>query len=314
MRVRQPGREFDVEPHNILVRGVLVDNSKYDLDLSGCFAKLDRAREHLHTLHDELSVFFNSEPYGVTGKLDAQSGWYVFRIDVRREMPARIAILVGEYVHQLRSILDHLGYQLALWKLRNEGKTGKVRQTSFIIETSQKKFREKQAGRPDNIPQEWKDLIEALQPYHASEGPLDPHAEALAIIEKIWNIDKHSLVFSPPRVQPGQRHGIPSWYIPNADAGPVLEDRLNHGADLKQDAEVTKVRLKPVGPNPQVDMDARLSVEIAMDDGTELVRAIAQAGWWIEGMLRTFPTAPAGPQMIPVVAWVDFPTRLRSAR
>jgi hypothetical protein len=45
---------------------------------------------------------------------DERSGEDLYRAQVLREPPPRISVVVGEIVHDLRSALDHLAWQLTL--------------------------------------------------------------------------------------------------------------------------------------------------------------------------------------------------------
>jgi hypothetical protein len=98
--------------------------------------KVERAGEHLAELHQEVERFlgsgaFRSEAIPRTkkylvskserGRLDPASaeeedgtGLYMFRVHTAAEPPTRIGLLIGDCLHNLRSGLDHLVWQLIL--------------------------------------------------------------------------------------------------------------------------------------------------------------------------------------------------------
>src|SRR5260221_10274721 len=172
-----------------------VFSSAMDLRRDGCLAKLDRAYEHMRSIHDELVVFFQAHPYVVAGHFDPDTGWYVVRVVETPQPSSRIGVLVGEFAHQLRSILDHLVAEIHRWDFAQERKGAPKGRSVFIAETSPKNFREKAQSRIGRLPTDWQDLIERMQPYHAKDNM--PMSQ-LDWLEDVWNADKHVSVYKIP--------------------------------------------------------------------------------------------------------------------
>src|SRR3954464_8275454 len=75
----------------------------------GIDARLRRADYHLRTLKRMARDYSRSDEHLVTGKYDAQSLQTEF--DHNSPIPdARFPAILGEYVHSLRSSLDHLAW------------------------------------------------------------------------------------------------------------------------------------------------------------------------------------------------------------
>ncbi|GAC1399098.1 MAG: hypothetical protein NVSMB56_14050 [Pyrinomonadaceae bacterium] len=56
--------------------------------------------------------FINSNPYRIERESDPQTGYNVYRVFDIQTPPVEIGLLAGDVIHNLRSVLDHLAYQL----------------------------------------------------------------------------------------------------------------------------------------------------------------------------------------------------------
>jgi hypothetical protein len=148
--------------------------------------KLDRAKEHLAALDSEVADFLKLEPYRVEPKIDAENIYGKFgRFRIVHEPPIRFGLIFGDYIHNVRSALDHLVWQLQL----KTTSTPKPR-SQFPI------FKQPNAGRlkdqtPD-VSDEARGVIESLQPYNRTNrhGPIALHP--LWQIGQLDGIDKHA--------------------------------------------------------------------------------------------------------------------------
>src|SRR5688572_13514485 len=113
-------------------------------DFSGCWAKISRANVHLEFLNEQVKSFaLDMSSYKVETKDDWQTA-DVF-IDGEAEPPVEAwGAIIGDVVHNLRSALDHLVWQLTLGNghvpptvipLKRSDPDYKWRQISFPIYT-----------------------------------------------------------------------------------------------------------------------------------------------------------------------------------
>ena len=108
--------------------------------LKECWHKLDRAKEHLKALDEEIGVFLDSKPAVVVREYDAQLPRYLFRVKSMRAIPqARWALIIGDCVHNLRSALDYIAWRLA-------GSDHEDRRTLFPICENPKQFEDCGSG------------------------------------------------------------------------------------------------------------------------------------------------------------------------
>jgi hypothetical protein len=156
-----------------------------DHPLDGVQTKLDRAEEHLMLLGSEIDAFLESKPYVVEGQFEPETHEWVERIRVKSNPPAKLGVIVGDYVHNLRSALDHLAWQLVLLDGGTPGE-----RTQFPITSTRREF-DRQAKRLGALTDRHLAGIESAQPYHA-EDRLKEHP--LNSLSYLSNIDKHRIV------------------------------------------------------------------------------------------------------------------------
>lgn len=256
-----------------------MDASSLPLDLDGCIEKLRRAHEHLADLDQKLRMFFNSDPYRALGKVEGEHGWYVFRAEPLRQPPLRIGVLTGEVVHQVRSIFDNLVWALACWHMHPKSPPSRL---GFPIKTSPGGAGRRATDRlAKYIPDDWSDLIEAMQPYGAHDHPL-------AILDRLWNRDKHQVLIPMPVTQAmslgtGQQR-------PYRDIAAVTERRTRVGVRLVEGAELVRTRIEASGPNPHMDMYMLTAVEVPGEGGIDLVHELFLCCSYAWGLLSIFPT------------------------
>ena len=107
-----------------------------------------------------------------------QSQTTVFAVRVTSPPPIELSVLVGDVVHQLRSAVDHIAYEL----VRAAGNTP-TRRTAFpaLIE------RPRQLVIDGGVCAEALVAVDDVQPYQWQDSRTHP----LSVLTELWNIDKH---------------------------------------------------------------------------------------------------------------------------
>jgi hypothetical protein len=83
------------------------------LDISECFARTEWARKRFAELRAEAKQFIDGQPYEFTMAYDADAGVLAARLHPE-QVPLEISFMVGEIMHNLRSALDHLVWQMTI--------------------------------------------------------------------------------------------------------------------------------------------------------------------------------------------------------
>jgi hypothetical protein len=81
---------------------------------SAWWAKADRAHNHLRSLDQLVAKFRASEPYTVVPRPTDIPGRTEYRLHIHNPMPPEISTTIGDILHNLRSALDSLAYEIAL--------------------------------------------------------------------------------------------------------------------------------------------------------------------------------------------------------
>jgi hypothetical protein len=170
--------------------------------LIGSRLKIQRAEQHLDELEPEMRTYIEGDPYGIA-KPNVEGEWIVVRFaEVRRYPDPRWGVRVGEFLHDLRSALDNLVWQLVLV---NGEKPGDHNQFPIYTDASKPpgKARLKRlkgmrgATRMDDmllgVHADYAATIKGLQPYLGLQVHRE-HKVALGALADLNNIDKHRFV------------------------------------------------------------------------------------------------------------------------
>lgn len=147
--------------------------------------KIGRAREHLTTLSTEVREYLDSKPYSVGVRRHPESRRLIYFVAAVQPTTPRLSALLGDTIHNLRSALDHLAYQL-VWV-----GTGNVPSSHvyFPIAGDRPKYleqrrRQLKGARPAAVA-----TLDALTPYKGGN-------DALWQLHKLNNVDKHRVLIT----------------------------------------------------------------------------------------------------------------------
>lgn len=142
--------------------------------------KVDRARKHFHDLKVEIDSFLATNPYVIGTKRNLQTQQLIYFLEEVHQTPLEISTILGDTIHNLRSALDHLAYQL-VWL-----ETGKIPSDHiyFPIADDAVKYQQKRQHQVKGAPPQAISAIDALQPYKGGN-------DVLWKLHALNNIDKH---------------------------------------------------------------------------------------------------------------------------
>lgn len=81
--------------------------------LLGVRLKIERARRHLRELESSVGSFMNTSPYEIYTE-ETEAGDLLYRVRVTESLPIECSLVLGDAVHNLRSALDYLAYELVV--------------------------------------------------------------------------------------------------------------------------------------------------------------------------------------------------------
>ena len=215
--------------------------------------KIKRAREHFDELASEITAFLQPDTYEVVPRFDEDSGFQLFRLVAKKEVPPRVGILVGESLQQLRSALDHIAWQLAL--LTTDDPPSNTEFPVYKDRDGKRGYCNNRERKIGAIPSDAKTVIDGMQPYLQPSPKEDP----LWMLHRLANDDKHRL----SHVVSAVPHGL----IVERPAGVDLFFWL-HTGPFDDDTDVVGVKVHP--PN-----DPRMEVQVGVG---EIVMCFGPAG------------------------------------
>lgn len=231
--------------------------------LSGPRAKYRRGREHIEALQRKIDQFAHDNPDPKVEEFDPETGRYTVAIKFRKKPDGEgWGILLGDAIQNLRSVLDHIVWQLVRLNRERPG-----HQTYWPSVTSEERYwSPRKCGRPSvreealrGVGDEPRALIDSLQPYTAGTA-MDQHF--LSLLIPLSNADKHRVVQAgffaieePPE----------KFLARNEDVGDVLEGTFASGP-LDEDAPFLDARFEITGPNPHVQMERDLTLIVGFGE------------------------------------------------
>jgi len=160
--------------------------------------KIERANKHIRDLEVELTAFKKEHPYTGSPKIYPQTGYSIYQADSVPDslsIPAlrdKIIPTTGDAIHNLRSALDHLAWQLSavtgFVDVTGTPLTEKqLREISFpIIDTDDPaKYKTSRAGKVQAMRPSAVKLIDEIEPYKGGKG------NGLWVLHKLDAIEKH---------------------------------------------------------------------------------------------------------------------------
>jgi hypothetical protein len=208
--------------------------------------RVERAEEHLDAIKRGLIAYYESEPGSVRGKFDPDASEGEWQVKVQ-PMPPRLNTLIGEFLHDLRSALNHLARQLVL---EHAGKA--PRETEFPIltrkPTAKKEGKEALPNIRGGASQTARRLIALFQPYMFGERWQD---HPMRVLDKLWNIDKHRDILA--------RGGYFQARFRSVETSFTYTSRL-------ESADEYEARLTLVPDDPSVNVNAEATLKVTLSE------------------------------------------------
>ncbi|HVE67848.1 MAG TPA: hypothetical protein VNB64_04635 [Solirubrobacteraceae bacterium] len=205
-----------------------------------------------------IQRWLKGDAYTVTDEFDLEADENVVAVEPRGAPPQGLAVLIGDCVHNMRSALDNLIYDLS-WAqggpLTKEVATGcefpvfgpRPPRTSELV---------KRIGAIDPPAQA---VIKALQPHHRGN---DFASDPVWVLDQLWNIDKHRSLHLTLFGHAGTGIGAPGEMF-HAEHITLLSGPIRQ----RGRTPLLRYRLKPL-PGTKVNMKNAPSFDVAFGQGT----------------------------------------------
>jgi hypothetical protein len=211
--------------------------------LHGVDQKVTRAKKHRDHLTRQAALYLRRPTHHVKTHADKDGLEHVVRIYRIRPVPPEWAVILGEFLYDLRSALDNLVWALVL---ANGEQPGRGTYFPILRQENRKAFAAMTAGaHPEAVT-----VIQSLQPYLRGKRP---GVGPLFLLHELNRLDKHQALTVVTAV--GARG---SFHI-----SPELAGRSTVRTTLQplhEGAEILRVILKE--PQPQVDVKPKADLAV----------------------------------------------------
>jgi hypothetical protein len=230
--------------------------------LDSAWLKIQRAKEHIQQLKAIVEEFRLVHTREIVFKYDAQSGKHMADVWVPDPPPLRLAVIVGDIAHNLRSALDHAAYQLELMVGRTPD-----RHTGFPIYWERAKFQDAvKRGIPQRFPKRAWALIQQLQPYRRGQRY---RTHPLFQLHEVNRRDKHQLLTVTCTLLPFPKlrgfHKYPNGKLVETVPGAANPGPVHYGfARLKPGT--VRFTLDHPSKTSDVYVEAKVTFEIGLDE------------------------------------------------
>jgi hypothetical protein len=251
-------------------------------DLSGVWAKLDRACEHLEAFDRTLAEFLDAEPnpYLISHEMEPD-GWYRFRWHVQADAPRqRLALIHADALYNLRAALDYVVWQLVL-----EAGGTPTTQHAFPCVKKSKNWASAVGYRLQGVDPRWIAEIARLQPFDMSHGGQRPEIHMLAIIDEVNNLNKHRLLPATMMLL-----GIWAPRLHFRPDSPAAEMEMALTPEIEDGAEFFRFRFVPP-VDFEVEVDEDPTIRVSFPDGLNHDWTLAQAVAWVRTAIAVFEPA-----------------------
>lgn len=262
--------------------------------LDGIHAKIKRGVQHVDALNREIDRIFTKRkrPPGFQVRHEFHPEDETFRIVISKvdQLPLKVGTLVGDAVHNFRSALDQLVFELAF--IDNGGSETGLGKTGFPASTDIDNFR---GGHVQNkllagMTQKHRAMIKRFQPYQVRKELRPRHL--LTFLDDLSNDDKHRLLqpmlIAPQGfgfVFPGDLQGH-NCHFP----GPLVTFGAPNfiGRPLEPDAEIFRAPIVVTGADPEMPADCISSSFVGLRDGRPIQDCLETIVPFVREIVDTF--------------------------
>lgn len=208
------------------------------IDLTSARAKLQHAEAHITVLRTFIDTARAQEEnqLDVSAELDPATDQYILRISSTPDLTPiaeKVSLIVGDILHNLRSALDHLAWQLACVAAR--GTPAKPKDVIFPI------CDPPQRGKTCKTPKylttaDWQKMHE-FEPCKGLSNRPDTwsasYVHQLTLLQRLSNDDKHKtlpvvLLLTNELKTIRTRTSLPPWIVKTAQGIEFLPERISH--------------------------------------------------------------------------------------
>jgi len=266
------------------------DGGMESIALKSVREKIRRAQTHLDAINAALKLTLSSEPESecVTIDVEGEGQHAISKFRKINPIDPSLPLMIGDCIHNLRSALDHLAFQLALLNGSSSSAAEKTIFPICLVKSGPNGFdkRVDRALRPF-ITSTALAEIEKCQPYKAYSVP---NQADIWILHKLDIIDKHRLLL----IARDQFAATQFWFTVEGKSGHVVIPDPKW-KPMEDGAEI--IRFRTIGGLPRkVEMNMKIEATRTVQlintglicDGMPVATVLTQVGGIVKAIVRDF--------------------------
>jgi hypothetical protein len=267
-----------------------------DHPLTGCFAKYQRAQEHFDSLNAKVLARYGNgghPTFLISRGIDPDNSnvfqWSVESVD---DPPLEWATIVGDVVHNLRSSLDHLVYELSF--LGTRGSPGS--RTSFPCSLTRASWcgGDTQRVKLKGVLERHKRRLYMAQPCYGRRDNAKPASfdlrlrHPLSVLHDLWNDDKHRMLLPVATCMTNVDLIIVSTTDCELATDTPKWNPSAFGKRLEVGIQIASVDIVRTGPSVDIDMRFVTDSQVTLLDGIPLMPRLANAAAAVREIISWF--------------------------
>lgn len=255
--------------------------------MSDWWLKVQRAEKHMADIEQAATMYASSHPYSFTRiRLPDSKNEIRARFKITKQPDPMIAVMLGDFIHNLRCALDYIVVACAPKKYRKHANFPILYQDIFAknkdgqFEVKDDCLRDNFETATKGLHPSAKSLIISLQPYQALSLGFPPD-NALGVLNRLENADKHRKLIT---VGCGGQEGTLSFIVRGFTEPIIYHQMLGVGTQFLKDNTIipfvlppdfNKIRhldgtfIKPSDVEMRLSTTAKILVDVPMIGGNQ---------------------------------------------
>ncbi|PZR61811.1 MAG: hypothetical protein DLM71_07800 [Chloroflexi bacterium] len=233
----------------------------------GCWDRFDRAVSHREAAAKAWSDFLDEEPYDTRLEIEAD-GYGMLRVEQYIPVPSVVAIEFGEYLYNLRAVLDYCVYAVAVCDTTQDPPPGEDL-LQFPIYDNETSYRRNEY-RLKPLSEKHRRWLKAVQPYI---GPDQPDYSGLYWLNDLARRDRHRTLHV---VGAYLAEATSMIWAPKADA--ILIEDQPPFAFIEREAVVARFQIMPFTPGDEVQANGNVALDVEI---AEFVQRRPEGAKWL---------------------------------
>jgi len=223
--------------------------------------RIQRAASHTQALANEIDAWTASDPIKLTPHIASDRLSWELRVSVKPPALVEWSTHFDDAVHNLRAVLDNLVWGIAVLDGVTPRQPTKIQ---FPIVKERTKWKD-EVERIAELPEPVRLAIESIQPFQRTGLDGTPEQDALLLLNRLSNHEKHRLAIQPSLTPDELAHSFGVEFRTDEEAEMNCPPTIEASADMFVDDAVL-IRWATKTPIVRVNGNASLKGRVVVED------------------------------------------------